>query len=449
MIVYEKDFIRYNLCRFHYVRSYSDMGVIYMGIKKFLSSVLTAGMILTFIPSVSMADSTGWKGSNTSGWRYYISDTEYVRNAWRFLQGKWYYFDNDGYVLMNCWKVIKGKLYHFDVTGAMEQNKWISEGTYLLPEYYDENIELNPDYEQVYKEYRNRKIWRYVGDDGAAYVGWKKVDGEWYHFNDEDITLTDIGENHQDAYAAMTYGFYYDETDKTWYNFDGDGKYRRNGWYYGPGEYEYTEWYYFGNDGHPYSGWHKIDNKWYYFALDNLIDFAEQKYGPACIVTGRRDFYNSYDDDGYAVDWDVYFFRESGSMVTGWFLYEDHWYCMKSDGSAYRDCWLEYKGKWYYFNRGGEMVSNAVNFEAGGKGYDFDSKGVCTNPYGGRKISGWYERKYDSEYYFWYDSDYAWNYFDASGKKVCGVKDYVIGGQAYDFDSLGVCMNPYEPHAVG
>ena len=122
---------------------------------------------------------------------------------------------------------------------------------------------------------------------------------------------------------------------------------------------------------------------------------------------------------------------------------------MKSDGSAYRDCWLEYKGKWYYFNRGGEMVSNAVNFEVSGKGYDFDSKGVCTNPYAGRKISGWYERKYDSEYYFWYDSDYAWNYFDASGKKVCGVKDYVIGDKAYDFDSLGICMNPYEPHAVG
>ena len=422
-----------------------------MQLRKLLASAMISAMLFALLPSISYADSTGWKGSYSSGWRYYISDTDYVKNSWKLLQENWYYFDKDGYALINKWELIKGKLYHFGDTGAMDSNKWISEGSYLLPEYYEEYIDSNPDYEEVMKEYKGKKIWRYVGEDGAAYVGWRKVNGEWYHFNDENVSLTDISENHQNAYAAMTYGFYYDVTEKDWYCFDGDGKYRKDCWYYGPGEYEYTVWYYFDSNGHPYSDWHKINNKWYYFAVDNCIDYESELYGPGCVYIGRRDFYNSYNEDGYAIDWDVYFFRDSGSMVTGWYLFEDSWYYLDTDGRAYRDRWLNYNGKWYFFNLGGEMVSSASGFEVGGKAYDFDSKGVCTNPYSGRMIKGWYERKYDSDYYFVYDYDHEefWNYFDASGKKICNVEGYVIGDKAYDFDSLGICMNPYEPHPVG
>ena len=418
---------------------------------KLLASVIISAVLFTLFPANLYADSTGWKGSYSSGWRYYTSDTDYVKNSWKLLQGNWYYFDKSGYALINKWELIKGKLYHFGDTGAMDSNKWISEGSYLLPEYYEEYIETNPDYEVVYKEYKDKKIWRYVGEDGAAYVGWRKVNGEWYHFNDEDITMIDITENHQDAYAAMTYGFYYDKSEKDWYNFDGDGKYRKDGWYYGPEEYDNTKWYYFGGDGHPYTDWHKINNKWYYFAVDNCIDYQTGFYGPGCAVTDRRDFYNSDDDDGYAIDWDIYLFRDSGSMVTGWYQYDGYWFYLSDSGAAYRDMWLKYKDKWYYFSRGGEMVANAVNFEVDGKGYDFDSNGVCTNPYNGRKISGWYERKYYTDYYFVYDYDNPeiWNYFDASGRKVCNVEGYDIGGQSYDFDTMGVCRNPYGPQAVG
>jgi glucan-binding YG repeat protein len=416
-----------------------------MGFKKNLALAMTAGMILTFVPANVMADTAGWKGNYEDGWRYYTSDTDYVKSDWKFIGNKWYYFDADGIALYNTWESIDGKLYHFGTTCAMDQNKWISEGSYLPDEYYEDYCDLNSDYEDVMDEYKDKKIWRYVGNSGAAYTGWRVVNGEWYHFNDEDSECVDISEYHQYAYAAMTYGFYYDENDEAWYNFDGDGLYRKDGWYYGTLEYDQTVWYYFDESGHAYYDWHKINNEWYYFARDTM-DYDKWVYGPGCVSTGMRDFYFSYDDDGCAVDWDIYIFTNSGAMVTGWYKYRGEWYYLGSNGSAYKDRWLYSGGNWYYFIRTGEMISDAENFEINGKGYDFDEDGVCTNPDDGRKITGWYERKYDSDCYFWYDGEFAWNYFDESGKKVCDTDNYIIGGKGYDFDTLGICENPYEPH---
>lgn len=42
-----------------------------MQIKKLLASALTAGLMLSFTPAASMADSTGWQGNYSDGWRYY------------------------------------------------------------------------------------------------------------------------------------------------------------------------------------------------------------------------------------------------------------------------------------------------------------------------------------------------------------------------------------------
>ena len=414
-----------------------------MGIRKILATGFAAAMVLSIVSSSAVADTTGWLGNYKDGWRYYTSDTEYVKKSWKLIDNEWYYFDGDGYTLMDTWEVINGKLYHFGKNGVMETHKWISCGDYQLDEYYEEYVDLNPDYEDVMAEYKDKKLWRFVGDDGAAYTGWRKVGGEWYHFNDEDITLVDTEEEFQDSYAVMTYGFYFDESEEAWYNFDGDGHYRTDGWYYGPGEYEYTNWYYFDADGHALSDWQKIKNKWYFFESD-CIDFAKGINGPGYACTDEMYFfYDTYDEDGYSVDWDIYLFKESGEMVTGWYRYHKKWYYSASDGSLYKDRWFKYNNNWYYFNRLGEMVASADNYEIGCKGYDFDSNGVCKNPYAGRKITGWYERKYDTEPYFWYEDGYAWSYIDRNGKKVCGVENYMIGGRAYDFDTLGICKNPF------
>ena len=239
-----------------------------MGIRKGLAVVISAVLLMAFIPSSAYADSTGWQGNYTDGWRYYISDKDYVKSSWKLIDNYWYYFDGDGIALTDRWEVIKGKLYHFSKGGAMDANKWISCGDFKMSDLEEMFSEENSGYAKVMSEYTDKKVWRYVGADGDAYTGWRKVGGKWYHFNDEDISLIDTEENHQNAYAAMTYGFYYDFEEEAWFNFDGEGLYRKDCWYEGPGEYGNPVWYYFGKDGHAYSDWVKMNDKWYYFATD-------------------------------------------------------------------------------------------------------------------------------------------------------------------------------------
>ena len=63
-----------------------------MKLKKVLTSAMTCGMLLSFIPSTAMAATAGWQGSDSSGWQYCTSDGSYVKNAWKQIGGKWYYF---------------------------------------------------------------------------------------------------------------------------------------------------------------------------------------------------------------------------------------------------------------------------------------------------------------------------------------------------------------------
>ena len=59
-----------------------------MGINKFLVAAMSAGVILSVASVSSLADSkTGWKGSDADGWRYYTSDTVYVQNDWKQIDG--------------------------------------------------------------------------------------------------------------------------------------------------------------------------------------------------------------------------------------------------------------------------------------------------------------------------------------------------------------------------
>ena len=443
-----------------------------MNLKKILASVMTAGVMLSFVPTVSMADSAGWKGNNSDGWRYYTSDTQYIKSAWKQIWGKWYHFNasgimetgwledkgswyylgSDGAALTDTWELIGNKLYHFNKNCAMDTNKWIDCGEYFIHGQVEEYCG-DPEYAQVMSEYRGKRLWRYVGPDGAAYTGWKKVNGEWYHFND---TLYDLGSErdiydtssaHQIAYAVMTYGGYYDENEDAYYHFDGNGKYRKNCWYKGTSGYGGTAWYYYGPDGHAYSGWKKMNGKWYYFGSDD--------YGTNYMATGMREFYYGLPDKyGYATKWEIYLFKSSGEMITGWYKASDRWYYAGSNGSLYKDQWLYSGGKWYYFDSFGRMAQNATNYEVNGKGYDFDSTGACTNPEG-RKLSGWYERVYDSRYrYSHYISDGTkeggdydtkdWSYIDGAGKKITDRTNYLIDGKYYDFDSKGICMNPHD-----
>ena len=52
----------------------------------------------------------------------------------------------------------------------------------------------------------------------------------------------------------------------------------------------------------------------------------------------------------------------------------------------YTDKWLNSGGKCYYFDVEGRMAfGGSVYIESDNKVYDFDSNGVCLNPYNGRE----------------------------------------------------------------
>lgn len=74
-------------------------------------------------------------------------------------------------------------------------------------------------------------------------------------------------------------------------------------------------------------------------------------------------------------------------MVTGWQMYSNYWIYAGSNGKLYSNKWLNYKGKWYYFNGNCAMVENRTDYLIDGKAYDFDSEGVCLNPYNGRNFT--------------------------------------------------------------
>lgn len=142
---------------------------------KLFVTAFAAGVIVSCASVSAMADSTGWKQDESGNWRYYTSDTQYVAKNWKSIDGNWFYFDENGSALIDRWEKIAGKLYHFDSNGHMEKNKWIDCGEHTLYEEEYAYAEEYPEYAKVVEEYLNKRDWRYVGSDGAAYIGWKKL----------------------------------------------------------------------------------------------------------------------------------------------------------------------------------------------------------------------------------------------------------------------------------
>lgn len=421
-----------------------------MSIKKLIASALTAGFMLSFIPAAALADTAGWQGSYSDGWKYYTSAEEYVKSDWKQIGGKWYHFNasgimetgwiqdggkwyylkSNGQMTSDSWELLGGKLYHFNKSGVMETNKWIDCGEYTVYGQTKEIIDGNEEARKIMSQYIGKKLWRYVGSDGAAYTGWHKVGGEWYHFN-TDINLYDVEKYHSGSYAVMSYGTFYDEEADAYYRTDGNGKYLKNGWTQGVSIYCPQDWYYFGSDGKMYIGWHNIGGKWYFFGGDD--------YETGFLRTGWIETYTN----GY----EVWITDKNGALQTnGWIKNGEDWFYARSNGSCYHDQWKYIGGTWYYFDNVGRMIKDKTNFEIGGKGYDFNSSGACTNP-SGRKITGWYERIYDSLQRY-EDSNgnpvNNWNYFDSTGKKIVDTQNYLINGKYYDFDSTGICKNPFD-----
>ena len=420
-----------------------------MGMKNILIAGLSAGVIMSFASIASLADSTGWREEDGS-WRFYTSDTDYVKDDWVRNNGNWYYFDEDGFYVSDTWAIVDGKLYCFDKNGAMQSNKWIKCG---------KNYDFAGD----------KTNWRYVGSDGAAYIGWKKVNGEWYYF----CEAFDDKYKDEERYAMLGLMSYGDTRDPEGYlyHFDDDGHYLSNTWY----QNEDGEWYYFGSNGKAYGGWKQIDNKWYLF--------GEVYSHSGAMRTGR--FFSFY-GNSYPYTTNVWIFDDNGVLLTGWNKVKDYetdeesgeeiwtgkynWCYSGSDGAVYRSKWMNSNGKWYYFDYKGRMIADVKDYYLDGKLYDFNAEGVCTNANNPKNVDGWrfitrgtsdYSTTGEDRWVYaengteyrnqWLNYHGDWYYFDvAYGYDGVAMYSYMIhdktcveiNSRQYDFDENGKCLNP-------
>ena len=187
----------------------------------------------------------GTNGEMLTGWQYYNDKWYYFErtsgralNGWQLIGGKWYYFDNctDPYAVTGL-MLYKSKCYYFDPqTCSMNCNGWA--------------LVNFPGTSDV-----GNSLWCYFGSDGAAYTGWKNIDGNTYYFGD--------GTN--EPYM------------------------RKNFIYLG------EKLYYFGNNGVLRHGWFTYDNKYFYSVADGSV----------------------FCDGWITIDGDTFFFEKSGRMYTG------------------------------------------------------------------------------------------------------------------------------------
>ena len=411
-----------------------------MGFKKIMIAAFSAGVIMSLASVTAMADSTGWREEDST-WRYYTSETEYVTNQWKSIDGNWYYFMDDGSALIDKWAYIDHKLYHFDSSGHMEKNKWICCGTHQSEE---DSWSTNRDL--IYTEaYSGAKDYRYVGPDGAAYIGWKKIDGSWYYFSD-DKERWYMGSQFG-YYGLMKIGWFVDK-DYSQYCFAPNGKLMTNTWYNAEGD----SWFYFGSDGRAYEGWNKVGGQWYWF--DPYRDEGDYSY---VMGIGLK---WTFAKDG---KWGYVWFDKNGKPLSGWQEIYGEWFYTDSEGYLYVSRWLKYKNNYYYFDSDGCMVKDAKDYFVDGRLYNFNSNGICTNN-SGTKVNGWHEIKgkdkpdyISSPLYVYVGSDGAtyknkwlnykgaWYYFDSEGYMV--ANDYAIeNGKLYEFDKNGKCKDPNPMH---
>ena len=477
-----------------------------MGFKKIMAAALTAGLMLSFVPAVSMADTTGWKNEGNC-WKYYTYEDGYVSNAWKKIDGTWYYFGRYGIMVAGVRNYqIDNKYYDFKsngecltlygksrlepgwnkvITSGVGYNSKTQEAAYSYSWVYaEENGDLCRGWRTIggskyyfdnyngvmyscdtggrwidghtywFKEsgemvtgwYYGGGYWRYAGSDGVMYeYKWLNEGGKSYYFDWAGRMLCNVSN------YCINEKYYSFDSSGNCINPEGSEKPFTKGWVKENSDADQYSWYYIGDDGLPCKGWQKIDGKWYYFSAHGNM------------YTGKKE-----------INGDWYCFKETGEMVTGWYRYQkgnyEYWVYAGSNGKLYCSKWLNSGGKWYYFDVQGIMLENAKNFKINGIYYDFDASGACKNPDAkAKKITGWFETDVEfgdpagyygkAEWYgFWYyydqdgnmytdrwlNSGGKWYYFKSDGRMV-NYDDYYIKseGKVYDFAFNGVCRNPY------
>ena len=225
-----------------------------------------------------------WKGK-----RYYVGeDGKYLVNTW--CNDGYSYATEDGSLVCSEWKTIDGKQYYFYWEGVLYpyfyygKGVYTKEGAYLSPDGYAQGWQLI-DGIYYYKEGN-----QFIRNQS------KKIKGDWYLFDAHGNMVTGFSSPEIIGYDTYTYDdakFYYGADGKRvnyigWQKIDGN-------WYYFNSKSEAVDgWkiingvkYYFGKTNHfMYTGYKVISGEFYYFdgsgashGIDNTFTGWHQENG--------------------------------------------------------------------------------------------------------------------------------------------------------------------------
>lgn len=277
---------------------------------------------------------------------YYYTDENgnYVKNEFRWINGKWYYFDAQGHMLTG-WQNINGYSYYFEDSGAMSASQYVdgywlnADGTWTYP--YRASWRLN-------------SVGWWYGDDSGWYARnqWETINGIDYYFDNNGYMVSN----------RYIQGYWLGADGGLRYPYQASWQINPRGWRYG----DTAGWY-------ARNQWESIDGVYYYF-----------------------------DDDGYMVANKYvqgYWLGADGAWRypyrASWRLNSRGWWYGDATGWYARNQWESIDGTYYFFDRNGYLLANQYI-----GGYWLGASGAWTYP----DIASWH---LDSNGW-WYGDNTGW-----------------------------------------
>ena len=353
-----------------------------------------------------------FQSDNQQDWYYYTANGEKL-TGWQNVDGVILYFDKDGKQVKGQERGIGGKYYRFDE----------NDGSLLTNQWHHTSIFNGYRTEPQYTTYTN-----YLGEDGAAFIGWHTIDSKRYYFKPDGL----LAKN-----DTVT-------IDGKIYLFDYQGQLVKNK--YGIVEtpsmfHANTSTYRTNANGEVLTGKQIIDGKEYIFALkgqvlDGIIGYDSKLY----LVTdskieknyfgalfSKKTFWGGPSFSG------IYGTDKNGVLLEGIQRGSDgHLHYFQPEvKSVDKPTWKEIDGKRYrltksyrterYAGMYTTIILTNDTLKVDDKTYTIDNEGVVT--------------EFTAKNQFVRDDFWNWYYYDKEGKLLTG-RQTIDGVQLY-FDKNG------------
>ncbi|MBQ3544114.1 MAG: hypothetical protein IJA34_03845 [Lachnospiraceae bacterium] len=201
------------------------------------------------------------------------------KTGWVKEDDNWYYYNSNGLVAKG-WKNINSKYYYFDSKGVMQYSKWISgkyyvksNGVMAVSEFVDGGryyVDENGLWVKETKWMQIDDSWYFIKSGSVQMSKWLKIGGKYYYFNGNGIMQSSkwIGSYYVKSNGVMAVSEFVDGGK---YYVDENGLWVKETKWMQLGE----NWYYIKLGTVQISKWVKINNKYYYFDENGVMQSSK------------------------------------------------------------------------------------------------------------------------------------------------------------------------------